>query len=266
MRQASADGSQWCWQAVAPDGTYLMSYSYEVEFGIDPTARRVEIVGPPDGSDDLRRHLLIDQIVPHLVAVEGRLILHASGVVHGGHALALTGMSGAGKSSLAAAFVGRGAELLADDYLLVERQGERYLATGAYPGLRLWRDSAAHFGGDADELPQVAPHTDKRRLGVDGEPSTDLPLGAIVVLGPEPDDPDVQCTVERLRGRRAFVTLYLQVFRMERTGRERQEADLDRLTHLVRTVPLFLLRHRRDYDALPSVLATLDAALDEVGL
>ena len=112
----------------------------------------------------------------------------------------------------------------------------------------------------------MAHYTDKRRLGVDGEPSSDLSLGAIVVLGPEPEDPAVRCTVEELRGRRAFVALYLQVFRMERRGRDRQEAELDRVSHLAEAVPLLLLRHRRDYTALPAVLASLDEALAAVGL
>jgi hypothetical protein len=112
----------------------------------------------------------------------------------------------------------------------------------------------------------VAHYTDKRRLGVDGGPTSDVALGAIVVLGPEPEDPAVPCTVEELQGRRAFVALYLQVFRMERRGRDRQEAELDRVAHLAASVPLLLLRHRRAYDALPVVLDALDAALAGVGL
>ncbi|MCF2905729.1 HPr kinase/phosphatase C-terminal domain-containing protein [Octadecabacter sp. CECT 8868] len=51
---------------------------------------------------------------------DGRLQLHASTVVINGHAVALTGPSGSGKSGHALALMSRGAVLLADDITWIE--------------------------------------------------------------------------------------------------------------------------------------------------
>jgi hypothetical protein len=259
-----ADGAVFCRQAAGPAGTYLLRYPGLLDFAIDPASRSVRVVAD-DLAETTRRHLIIDQLVPHLVALDGGLVLHSSAVAHRGRALAFLGVTGAGKSSLAAAHVEQGAQLLADDYLLLDPADDQYLAIPAYPGLRLWGDSAQRFGGDVDGLGRVAHYTDKRRLPVEQEPPPTLSLGAIVVLGrrPAPDEP--VCRVGRIGGRDAYMLVYQQVFRMERAGRARQRAEMDRIATLVESVPVLLIEHRRDYDVLPEVLAVLDEALVGVG-
>jgi hypothetical protein len=63
-----------------------------------------------------RRNLLREAILATLPAAPAAL-LHASAVVLGGRALLLAGDSGSGKTTLAAALVGRGGLLIADDLL-----------------------------------------------------------------------------------------------------------------------------------------------------
>jgi serine kinase of HPr protein (carbohydrate metabolism regulator) len=53
--------------------------------------------------------------------------LHGTCVVVAGAGVLLRGPSGAGKSDLALRLIGDGATLLADDYVEIERQGERLL-------------------------------------------------------------------------------------------------------------------------------------------
>lgn len=55
-------------------------------------------------------------------------ILHASSVAVDGRGLLILGPSGSGKSALALRLISLGAELIADDRTLVERQGEDLLA------------------------------------------------------------------------------------------------------------------------------------------
>lgn len=260
------DGRLWSRVLGAPDGTYVLDFPDLVGFGIDPTRRVVELVGQPGLADSTRAHLVIDQLVPHLVSLGGHLVLHSSAVAIRGRAIAILGTSGAGKSSLAAAFVQRGHRLLADDYLRLREDAGTYVATAAYPGLRLWDDSATHFGGDADALSPVADFTAKRRLPVEATEPAPVPLGAVLALGyaPEPGAPD--CALELIEGRDAFMVLYRQAFRVERAGRAVQEADLDRFVRLAEAVPVLLMEHRRTYDALPNVLDTIERVLDQMGV
>jgi len=69
--------------------------------------------------------ILWAQALPFAATLRGLEVLHAAGVVTGAGAVLLAGEPGAGKSSLAAALVRRGAGLLGDDALaLQQRAGE----------------------------------------------------------------------------------------------------------------------------------------------
>jgi hypothetical protein len=225
-------------------------------------------------ADNTLRHLLIDQVIPRLLAVGGRLVLHASAVAVDGEAIAFIGPSGAGKSSMAAGWVQAGATLLADDFLLLEREPDagvatgsaRYLATAAYPGLRLWADSAEHFAGSAAALPPVADYTEKRRWATPlaagaGEAGARLPLRAIVLLGNRPGPDAPVCKVGRLQGADAFMVLFQQAFRVDRSDRADQQAELERVTRLAEAVPVLVVEHRREYGVLSEVVETLRRTL-----
>ena len=57
------------------------------------------------------------------------LIIQASCVAIGGRALAIEGAPGAGKSSLALALIDRGAQLIGDDAVTLNRMGDRIMAS-----------------------------------------------------------------------------------------------------------------------------------------
>ncbi len=59
------------------------------------------------------------------------LILHASAVALNGRALVFSGPSGSGKSFTALEFMAHGCTLVADDTVLLTRQGDRLLASAA---------------------------------------------------------------------------------------------------------------------------------------
>jgi hypothetical protein len=86
---------------------------------------------PGDAGMASWQRLLIAQVLPFAAVVRGIEVLHASAVVLDGEAVALAGRSGSGKTSLALALHRRGAALLADDVLAIERNGDKPLA---HPG------------------------------------------------------------------------------------------------------------------------------------
>ena len=114
----AADGQLWVGLRGSGD-RYVLSFPTQVDFLLDLAARTVTYDARADTAENSLRHLLIDQVVPHLLAADGGLVLHASAVATAEGALAFVGPSGTGKSSLAAALVTRGATLLADDFLLL---------------------------------------------------------------------------------------------------------------------------------------------------
>jgi hypothetical protein len=78
--------------------------------------------------------LLFAQVLPLAAALRGRELFHASAVAIGDSAFAFVGLSGAGKSSLAAHLVAGGATLLTDDVLALEPVAGGVLA---HPGTGL---------------------------------------------------------------------------------------------------------------------------------
>jgi hypothetical protein len=78
--------------------------------------------------------LLFAQVLPLAAALRGRELFHSSAVALDHSAIAFVGLSGAGKSSIAAHLVAHGASLVTDDVLALERSPQGVLA---HPGTGL---------------------------------------------------------------------------------------------------------------------------------
>ena len=89
---------------------------------------------------------LVGPVLANALRLQGVAMLHASAVVVGGRAVAISAPSGFGKSTLATALTRAGATLLGDDVLPLERAVDIYLALPYLPRLKLWADSLERLG------------------------------------------------------------------------------------------------------------------------
>lgn len=180
-------------------------------------------------------------ITAFLLTMGGRCVLHGSAVDRGGRAVAFVGVSGQGKSTMAAIFCGAGASLVSDDLLPLEFGGDGAASDSVFSlrsgcEIRLREKAASladRFGEDAvritqDERHAVAPPTSLLER---------IPLDAIVL--PRPDREHREVTARRLSAGEASLALG----RCERIegwrGRDhfrRQFADIGRV---VASVPVF---------------------------
>lgn len=121
-----------------------------------------------------------------LLMQRGILPIHGSAIALDGRGIIFTGASGAGKSSLLAAFRQQGANFLTDDVAAIsmDANGVPWL-NPAYPQQKLWRDSAEAMGLNLDGHARVLPNMDKYALpSAAGFCSTAVPLVAICELQP----------------------------------------------------------------------------------
>lgn len=89
------------------------------------------------------QELLVRQVLPRVLHLRGRFVLHGSAVATPSGALAVLGPSGAGKSTLAAFLQHHlGWPLLADDALVLDLRPERPVLHPTSTTARLWGDSA----------------------------------------------------------------------------------------------------------------------------
>ena len=154
-------GAEWMRIARQPAG-HVVQFPSLAEFSV---TRRAIVCSPRVGVPMRTvRHLLLDQLLPAILASRGRLVLHASAVDMDGRTVGFIGPAGAGKSTIAAALARLGGRTLTDDALVIDLRGRRALITPTYPGLRLWPESRALLGAwRATRRSRVAHYNRKER-------------------------------------------------------------------------------------------------------
>jgi hypothetical protein len=135
------------------------------------------------------QRLLVAQVLPFAAVLQGLEVLHAGAVVLDGEAVALSGPSGSGKTSLALALQRRGAQLLADDVVAVERADSELLAHPGAPIAGIDLAEAERLGeqGEGEHAGVLAVNAREQvaRAALASEPA---PLRALFLLDRRPED------------------------------------------------------------------------------
>ncbi len=117
-------------------------------------------------------------------ALRGRVVLHASAVATEGGAVAFVGNSGAGKSTVAGWLASRGAELAAEDLLVLEPAEGGFAVLPGSSALKLDRGGALEGAGD-EPVPR-SPHKGWARAAAAAEA---VPLRALFLLERDAEGP-----------------------------------------------------------------------------
>lgn len=187
-----------------------------------------------------------------LLRLRGATLLHGACVGWGRHrAIAILGASGHGKSTLAGAFIARGATLLTEDLLHLRRGPAGYAAEPGAPTLHLLADAYRHL---APLLPpgSACPSGDNKvrlMLGGNADPA---PLSAVYVL--EPPGGGREPSLERLSGSAAVGALAEHLYG-SRWIRPAGGGDLAFCARLALEVPVFALSRPWSLDGLLATAA-----------
>ena len=235
---------------------YVVQVQRLARFLIDRTARRMHVCPGAGVPPVTLRHLLLDQVVPMLLADADHLVLHASAVVVGGRAVACVGESGAGKSTVAAWLLAHGHTLVTDDCLVVDVAADRPCVVPMSSGLRLWPDSLQLVYPETPVTGTVAHYSRKRRVPIDlpGGPSLAPPasLGAIYLLSRTRDGRG-RVLGRRVRGRDAFMALLRCTFHLDVNRHATAARALDRVARLVARVPVYAVDCPAGLEFTPAV-------------
>jgi hypothetical protein len=146
--------------------------------------RQILVEAEPDVLAKDLRLFLLGSALGAIYFQRGFFPLHASVVVMNGNAVAFTGDSGAGKSTMAAWMNAQGYPLLCDDVCVVrfDEHGNP-IAYSGFPRLKLWNDALNAFDIDASKLQSDYSRANKYHLPVSGRFWTDpVPLRHINIL------------------------------------------------------------------------------------
>lgn len=253
-----ADGELWAEFFCGRDGAVIVRFPRLAEFEISADGRCVEKMAA-DGVDGVTlEHLYLNQVLPLALARQGKFVFHGSAVDLGEFAVAFTGASGRGKSTIAASFARDGYPFLTDDALLLEPIGDAFSVVPSHPSIRLWGDSERELGGSARRAPAVS-YTSKARLLAGGKlnfASDASPLRAVYCLG-QGQANDI--TIARLGPSDSLMSLARHSFLADVEDPARLTQHLDRMALIANAVPFFHLDYPRDFGELPRVMSAIKA-------
>ena len=105
------------------DGSDFLRFTDLFEFRISPDGRSVAFAQLDGSTPESFQTYMLGHVLSYALVKQGLEPLHATTVVVGGAAVAFLGSSGQGKSTMAAAFLRAGHQILTDDLLLIREVG-----------------------------------------------------------------------------------------------------------------------------------------------
>jgi hypothetical protein len=183
--------------------------------------------------------------------VLGGQSLHASAVAtHDGRIVAFCGDSHAGKTTMAVSLSRLGYPLWADDTVAFEAGPHGLTALRLPFEANLREQSAAYF----DSVHEGAMVRTNGHLAE----WVHAPLAGFCVIERLEELPET-CLVERLSPREALIGLLAKSFRFKPQSPEEKRRMMQDYLEAVAQVPVFRLRYRAGFDALPTVIAGVEA-------
>lgn len=183
-------------------------------------------------------------VLPMVLQVRGREVLHASAVQTASGIVALCARSGVGKSTLAYALSRRGHALWADDAVAFDGAGAHVIALPLPFRIRLRPPSAAHFG-----VPAWSP---------DGHPAggRSAPLGAVCVL-----ERASVTEVRRIPPAQAFSAVLPHAYCFSLADQDRRRAMMRHYLDLVARVPVYAVRYPAGLAHVPVIANAIEQTL-----
>lgn len=242
---------------------FRFCYDVGTTFDYEPDSGRLTAYwSDPQTFEDTCTYL-VGPILGFVLHLRRRLCLHAGVAAIGDSAVALVGPNGIGKSTLLAALLARGAQVVTEDVAAVEQRDGLMRVHFGPRAIRLWSPSVAALYGCADALPPISKHWEKQYLPLDapeGEWERGVPLTAVYLL--EVGAPDAPVVGEPLPPATAVGRLLANIYPARLPLPDVQSVMLDDLIRLVSALPVIRLCLPNDFNRLQDVCDYLLARHD----
>jgi hypothetical protein len=230
------------------------------EFRVSPDGRIIAAHPLNETPWEMFYTSLLGSVLSYALTLQGLEPLHATVVVRAGGAVALLGDCGYGKSSLAAACLRDGYQLLTDDMLIVRQEGDGFLAFPGPRRIKLYPEVARAFLGAEVQGTPMNQWTPKLIIPLNGQQycRSAVPLRAVYVLRP----PTVRSRVKKasrrvMSQRRAVLALVTNTYNAVIKDSERLRRQFDLVSSLAASLPIRSLTYPQDLDRMAEVVKVI---------
>jgi len=253
QRNSEADiFNGWYDYAVLDDGSVFVRYPGYCQFVVSPDGNQIACGLLENATSEWFQTYLLGAVLSFALLKKGEEPLHATAVIVNGEAIAFSGDSGRGKSTLATSFMSAGYPLLTDDLLRLRSDANALIAFPGPSRLKLLPDTAAAFERGRGVAPD--PEGGKLILGLGPHEAhrDPVPLRALYVLErPVSGQSDVE--IRNLSRSEAFVALVANTFNTQVTDPDRLSRQFTAARAIVDRLPVRSLSYPRQLELLPQV-------------
>ena len=257
------DVDDWISLRVFGDGSLEIEWQEWLAFWIDPQGSRVQYRHAGNRYPAAFEAYVANFAISACLLLQGEESLHSTVVFYRGTGLGFLGQSGAGKSTITAKLLGRGAELVTDDMLRVTEHGNKLYAHPGQPRLKLFKETALIHLPAAVTKGRWNPVSEKYQFDVTppSERRPSRPLDALVLLTQPALDEKQVISINRVEGLELFQILTSSTMHSRMQTEDRLVRQFEFASRMSEKLPVFKLCYPRRHDLLPDVIKVLEEAV-----
>lgn len=205
--------------------------------------------------ENLLKTLILGPAFAALLHQRGRLVLHASAVNMDGSAVAFLGPRGRGKSTTSVALNKNGYNLLSDDVLSVQINGnETPVVFPSFPRIKLRPEVINNIEEDAESLPKVYSNSDKRSYNtLNNFSDSPIPLKSIYLI-----EEGTKIRIQDMNPKESLIELIKGSFCLELFDKKDIRENFNQCSKLVNTVHVKKLQVKRSFEDLPKLVEAIE--------
>ena len=169
----------------------------------------IEDIETPDISEI--KLFLLGSAFGALIFQRGKLPFHGSTVLINGKAVIVSGVSGAGKSTVTAELVKRGYPIIADDVSLIDVVEKNVCVFPGFARIKLWADTLDLLKID-DKLEKIRPQLEKYSFPVDNYHNKKTEISNVIIIKTKNTE---GVTTEEIKGIEKFKILNNNIYRKQ---------------------------------------------------
>ena len=169
----------------------------------------IEDIETPDISEI--KLFLLGSVFGALIFQRGKVPFHGSTVLINGKAVIVSGVSGAGKSTVTAELVKRGYPIIADDVSLIDIVDKKVCVFPGFARIKLWADTLDLLKID-DKLEKIRPQLEKYSFPVDNYHNKKTEISNVIIIKTKNTE---GVTTEEIKGIEKFKIINNNIYRKQ---------------------------------------------------